>query len=114
EAHSTLALIREGRTIPLTLGEDAGFRMSVDPAPAVDAPLVFAGHGLQIPEQGINDLDGLGLKGAVVVYIGTTPRTLSSALQAHFGSASERWQAFRAAGAVEIISSANPRTVEPP
>jgi len=114
EAHSSLALIRDGRTIPLTLGEDANFRMAVDPAPSVDAPLVFVGHGLSVPEQGINDLEGLDLKGAVVVYVGSTPRTLPSALQAHFGAAAERWQALRAAGAVGTITIANPRTVETP
>jgi len=114
EARSSLALSRDGRTIPLTLGDDAYFRMAVDPAPAVEAPLVFVGHGLNIPERGLNDLDGLDLKGAIAVYLATTPRSLPGALQAHFGSASERWQAFRAAGAVGTISIALPRNVETP
>jgi hypothetical protein len=114
EARSSLALGRDGRTIPLTLGDDAYFRMAIDPAPAVNAPLVFVGHGLNIPEQGLNDLDGVDLKGAIAVYLATTPRSLPGALQAHFGSASERWQALRAAGAVGTISIALPRNVETP
>ena len=114
EAHSSLALIRDGRTIPLTLGEHANIRVAVDPAPSVDARLVFAGHGLNIPEQGIDDLDGLDLRGAVVVYLAATPRALPGALQAHFGAASERWRALRAAGAVGTITLANPRRVETP
>jgi Zn-dependent M28 family amino/carboxypeptidase len=114
EAHSSLAIIRDGRTTALTLGEHANFRMAIDPAPSVEARLVFVGHGLNIPEQGINDLEGVDLKGAIAVYIGSTPRSLPSALQAHFGAAAERWQAMRAAGAVGIITIANPRTVETP
>jgi hypothetical protein len=114
EAHSSLALVRDGRTTPLTLGEHAYFRVGVDPAPSVDAPLVFAGHGLNIPEQGITDLEGLTIRGAIVVYLNTTPRSLPGALQAHFGAAAERWQALGAAGAVGTISIANPRTVETP
>ena len=65
EAHSSLAIIRDGRTMALTLGEHANFSLRADPAPAVDAPLVFVGHGLNVPEQNINDLDGLNLKGAL-------------------------------------------------
>jgi len=114
EAHSSLAIIRDGRTMALTLGEHANFSLRADPAPAVDAPLVFVGHGLNVPEQNINDLDGLNLKGAIAVYIGATPRSLPSVLQAHFGTAAERWRAFRAAGAVGTITIANPRNVETP
>jgi hypothetical protein len=35
-------------------------------------------------------------------------------LQAHFGSAAERWQMYRAAGAVGTISIANPKTMDIP
>ena len=114
EAHSSLSLTRAGRTIPLTLGEHANFSLRIDPAASVEAPLVFVGHGLDIPEQQINDLDGLNLKGAVVVHIAATPRSLPGALQAHFGSASERWRMYRAAGAVGTITIANPKNIEVP
>ena len=114
EAHSSLSLIRAGKTIPLTLGEHANFSLRIDPAPAADAPLVFVGRGLNIPEQQINDLDGLNLNGAVVVYIAATPRTLPGALQAHFGSAAERWRMYHAAGAVGTIAIANPKSIEVP
>jgi hypothetical protein len=114
ESHSSLSLTRDGRTIPLTLGEHANFSLRIDPAASVDAPLVFVGHGLDVPEQQINDLDGLDLKGAVVVYLNATPRTLPGPLQAHFGSLAERWHMYRAAGAVGTISIANPRNVDLP
>jgi Zn-dependent M28 family amino/carboxypeptidase len=114
ESHSSLSLIRGGRTIPLTLGEHANFSLRIDPSASVDAPLVFVGHGLDVPEQQINDLDGLNLKGAIVVYVNATPRTLPGALQAHFGSTAERWHMYRAAGAVGTISIANPKNTDIP
>ena len=52
EAHSRLALVRDGGEEPLRLGEDAVISLRVDPAPSFEAPLVFAGYGLSIPEVG--------------------------------------------------------------
>ncbi len=88
--------------------------MRVDPAPSLEAPLVFVGYGLNIPERNINDFAGLNLKGAIVVYISATPKSLPGPLQAHFGSAAERWQMYRAAGAVGTISIANPKSMDIP
>ena len=60
---SSLALVRDGKTEPLTLGEDANISMRVDPAPSLDAPLVFVGYGLNIPERSINDFAGAESEG---------------------------------------------------
>ncbi len=122
EPHSSLALVHEaprgaskgGTPEPLTLGEDVNFSMRIDPAPTVDAPLVFAGYGLNIPEQRINDLDGLNLKGAVVVYLSATPKSLPGPLQAHFGSAGERWQMYKSAGAIGTLTISNPKAMDIP
>jgi hypothetical protein len=61
EAKSSLALVKGGKSEPLTLGEDANIGVRVDPAPTVDAPLVFVGYGLNIPERNINDFAGVNL-----------------------------------------------------
>jgi hypothetical protein len=114
EAQSSLALVKGGRAEPLTLGEDANINMRGDPSPSVDAPLVFAGYGLHVPERGINDLQGLDLQGAVVVYLAAVPAGLPGPLQAHVGSAAERWKVLKAAGAVGTIGIANPKTMEIP
>jgi len=114
EGESSLALVREGRTEPLVLGEDANISSRVDAAPAVEAPLVFAGYGLNIPERSINDLANLNLKGSIVVYIAATPKSLPGPLQAHFGSAAERWKMYSAAGAIGTVSIANPKTSDIP
>jgi Zn-dependent M28 family amino/carboxypeptidase len=114
EARSSLLLARDGKTEPLVLGEDANISMRVEPAPSVEAPLVFVGYGLNIPERGINDLAGLNLKGAIAVYLAATPPSLPGPLQAHFGSAAERWNMYRAAGAIGTVSVANPKSVDIP
>jgi Zn-dependent M28 family amino/carboxypeptidase len=114
EARSSLALVRNGKTEPLALGEDANLSVRVDPAATIDAPLVFVGYGLHVPEQNMDDLQGLDLKGAVVVYITAVPRSLPGPLQAHFGSAAERWKAYRTAGAIGTFSIANPKSMDIP
>jgi Zn-dependent M28 family amino/carboxypeptidase len=114
EAQSSLALVRDGKSETLTLGEDANISMRVDPAASIDAPLVFVGYGLSIPERQINDFVGVSLKGAVVVYISATPASLPGPLQAHFGSAAERWQMYKAGGAVGTITIANPKNMDIP
>jgi len=114
EARSSLALVRDGKTEPLVLGDDANIGLRIDPAPSVEAPLVFVGYGLDIPERGIDDFKGVSLKGAVVVYLSATPRSLPGPLQAHFGSAEERWKMYRAAGAIGTIGIANPKSMDIP
>jgi Zn-dependent M28 family amino/carboxypeptidase len=114
EAQSSLALVTHGKTEPLTLGEDANINVRVDPAPSVDAPLVFVGYGLKIPERQIDDFAGVNLAGAMVVYVSSTPKSLPGPLQAHFGSAAERWKMYKAAGAIGTISIANPKSMDIP
>jgi hypothetical protein len=114
EAKSSLDLIRNGKPEVLRLGEDANISMRVDPVASIEAPLVFVGYGLRIPERDIDDLAGLNLRGAIVVHLNATPPSLSGPLQAHFGSAAERWRMYRAAGAVGTISIANPKSVDIP
>ena len=114
EAQSSLALVSNGKTEALMLGEDANISLRIDPAATVDAPMVFVGYGLDIPERQINDFKGVDLKGAIVVFIAATPQSLPGPLQAHFGSAAERWKMYKAAGAIGTASIANPKNVEVP
>jgi len=79
----------------------------------VEAPLVFVGYGLKVPELKIDDFAGLNLNGAVVVYLAGTPRSLSGPLQAHFSSNAERWRMYREAGAIGTIGIASPNAEIP-
>jgi Zn-dependent M28 family amino/carboxypeptidase len=111
---SSLALASNGAEEKLALGEDANISMRVDPAATVDAPLVFVGYGLKIPERNIDDFAGVNLNGAVVVHISATPASLPGPLQAHYGSAGERWKMYKAAGAIGTVSIANPKSMDIP
>jgi hypothetical protein len=114
ESRSSLALVTGGKNEPLTLGEDANINLRVDPAPSVEARLVFTGYGLSIPERGVNDFADVNLQGAIVVHIASTPKSLPGPLQAHFGSADERWKMYKAAGAIGTVSIANPKSMDVP
>ena len=114
EQESSAALLRDGKAEPLTLGEDAIFTTRVDLAPEVEAPLVFVGYGLSIPENDFDDLAGLDLKGRIAVLISGSPSQIPSALSAHHQTAAERWKPFLAAGAVGIVVIPNPASMDVP
>ena len=109
ESGSSLALVRNGKDEPLVLGQDAMFSTRVDLAPQVDAPLVFAGYGLRVPEKEYDDFAGLDLKGKVAVIISGSPSDMPSALASHYQSTSERSKALREAGAVGRHFHSQPR-----
>src|SRR5580700_3334286 len=114
EKDSSAALVRDGKSEPLTLGEDVYFGTRADLAPEVEAPLVFIGYGLKIPEQNYDDLAGLDLKGKVVVTFAGSTADTPAALSAHYQSAGERWKSLRAAGVIGVIAIPNPASMDVP
>jgi Zn-dependent M28 family amino/carboxypeptidase len=114
EKDSSAALVRDGQSEPLRLGEDVFFGTRVDLAPEVEAPLVFIGYGLKIPEQNYDDLAGLDLKGKVVVTFAGSTADTPAALSAHYQSAGERWKSLRAAGVIGVIAIPNPASMDVP
>ena len=67
EAHSSLTLVPDsGKEEPLVLGHDAIISSRVEPAPELEADLVFAGYGLSIPEAHHDDFAGLDVRGKLV------------------------------------------------
>lgn len=114
EATSSLALVREGTVVPVTLGDEAAFSMRIDPSPEIEAPLVFAGHGLQIPEADHDDFSGLEVTGKVVVYLSGSPSSVPGPLSAHYQSAAARWATLKRLGAIGTIAIPNPRSMDVP
>ena len=111
EDQSSLALVREGNVEPLTLGTDATLSPRADLAPSFEAPMVFVGYGMVIPEAKYDDLAGLDLHGKIAVYVnGPGPAEAPGPLKSHYSSGVERWNTLRKAGAVGIATIANPRT----
>jgi Zn-dependent M28 family amino/carboxypeptidase len=114
EKDSSLALIRDGKSEPLALGEDAFFNTRVNLAPEIEAPLVFIGYGLTIPEKNYDDLAGLDLKGKVAVIFGGSPAEMPGALASHYQSAGERWKSLRKAGVIGVVTLPNPASMDIP
>ncbi len=114
EKDCSAALIRNGKTEPLKIGEDAIFSTRADLAPHVEAPLVFAGYGLSIPEKNYDDLAGLDLKGKVAVIFSGSPADIPGALASHYQTAKERWKALRKAGVIGVIALPNPTSMDVP
>ena len=85
---------------PLVLGRDAIISSRVDAAEALEAELVFAGHGLSIAEAHHDDFEGLDVRGKLVVYLAGAPPSIPGPLAAHMQSAGER--AARSSGWVRL------------
>ncbi|HEX8440646.1 M28 family metallopeptidase [Archangium sp.] len=114
EERSRLALVRGGKEVPLTLGQDALLSSRVGEPGPVDAPMVFVGYGLSIPEAGHDDLAGVDLKGKIAVILQGGPEKIPGALRAHHGSTAERVKVLKQAGAVGLVTVQNPKLVEVP
>ncbi len=110
---SRLALVGQD-VVPLVLGEQLlpGTRVPQIKG-SFDAPLLFLGSGLHLPEQGHDDFAGLDLKGKIVVVLAGGPSRLSGALKSHARTA-EFWPAMQRAGAIGSITIANPRQMDIP
>lgn len=114
EKQSSLTLVRDGKDEPVKLGDEAYFSTRVDLAPSVEAPLVFAGYGIRVPENNYDDLAGLDVKGKVVVIFSGAPSDIPGDLASHYQSTGERAKALRAAGAIGTISIPDPAAMDIP
>jgi Zn-dependent M28 family amino/carboxypeptidase len=115
EKDSSAALIADGKTEALVLGDDAYFNTRIELAPEeISSPLVFVGYGLKIPETNYNDLAGLDLKGKIVVYLAGSTADTPTALSAHYQTLGERWKSLRQAGVIGTIGIPNPASMDIP
>ena len=107
QQESSLTLLRDGKEEPLALGTDATLSARADLAPKLEAPMVFVGYGLTVPEAHWDDLAGLDLKGKIAVYVNAFPPVeVSAPVKSHLNTAGERWRMLRAAGALGVATLA--------
>ena len=114
EGHSSLTLLKDTGPEPLVLGRDAIISLRIDPAATVEAELVFAGHGLSIPEANHDDFAGLDVSGKLVVFLAGAPPSIPGPLAAHMQSAAERAAVLKRHGAIGAVSIANPKNMDIP
>jgi len=113
---SSISLVVDGKATPLVLGEDAILGSRSAQMGKVDAPLVFIGYGLHLPESKYDDFDSAEvplseLKGKIVVYINGGPADISGALKS-FARTSPLARALRDAGAIGTISIPTPKSMD--
>ncbi|WP_420143554.1 M28 family metallopeptidase [Sphingobium sp.] len=110
---SSAALIGPDGEKALAVPGDLIFSGGGGPVPdSIDAPMVFAGYGLHLPEAGHDDFAGLDLKGKIVVVLSGGPANISGALKSHARSERAHWLAQQ--GALGMITLVTPGQVEIP
>lgn len=113
---TTLALESDGKHIPLELGEDAVLGRGLAQPASVEAPLVFIGYGLHLPESGYDDFDSPelprdSLRGKIVVLVNGGPADLPAPLKS-FARTTPLIRAIRDADAVGLISIPTPKSMD--
>lgn len=112
-AGSRAAILTGEEETALAVPGDIIFSGGGGPVPErIDAPMLFAGYGLHLPEAGHDDFAGLDVRGKIVVVISGGPASLSGALKSHARSDRARWLA--AEGAVGLFTLVTPAQVEIP
>jgi len=112
ESRSSVTIVRDGAELPVKFGDEVMLNLRVKHAPRVEAPLVFAGYGLTVPEAGHDDLSRIDMKGKIVVFLTGMPPGVSAPLYAHY--ATNRWKAMHAAGAIGGVAIQNPKGQDVP
>jgi len=113
---SSVSLVADGKTEPLVLGEDAILGTRLPQPKSIEAPLVFIGYGLHLPEAKYDDFDSAevpkaSLKGKVVVYVNGGPAELPGPLKS-FARTAPFLKALRDAGAVGAIAIPTPKSMD--
>lgn len=112
-ADSSVTLSAEGVTAPLALPNEATLTgRHAYPATLADAPMVFAGYGLAMPDAGHDDFADIDVRGKIVVIIAGGPAEVSGARKSH--ARSERNKVLAARGAIGLISLTTARQIEIP
>ncbi|HEX2711036.1 MAG TPA: hypothetical protein VHM88_02270, partial [Candidatus Acidoferrales bacterium] len=114
EEHSSIELFENRKYVPLKLGEDLSVSLRTNPPARLEAPAVFVGYALSIPEAHYDDFAGLDLTGKIAVHLAGGPSSVPGPLRAHYSSGSERWKALERAGAAGLVVIQNPKFMDIP
>jgi Zn-dependent M28 family amino/carboxypeptidase len=112
-AGSSAALVAGGRSTSLSIPGDVIIGRGDGCRPGrIEAPLVFVGYGLHMPEAGHDDFAGIDLKGKIAVVISGGPAEISGALKAH--ARRDRARLLSERGAAGLLSLTTAKAVEVP
>jgi Zn-dependent M28 family amino/carboxypeptidase len=113
---SSLTLVTNGQPQPLTLGVDAVLSSRSTEPSNLEAPLVFLGYGLHLPDANYDDFNSsdvpfASLKGKIAVIINGGPADLPGPLKSYARTAPLA-KALTDAGAVGVISIPTPKSMD--
>lgn len=112
-AGSSAALVAGGLETSLSIPGDIIIGRGDGRRPErIEAPLVFVGYGLHMPEAGHDDFAGIDLKGKIAVVVGGGPAEISGALKAH--ARRDRARLLSERGAAGLLSLTTAKAVEVP
>ena len=102
-----------GQSRPFALGDDIVLNAGAEQPSRLDAPLVFIGYGLHLPDAGLDDFAGIDLQGKIAVFLSGAPAGVPAPLQA-YARAEELARMLAATGAVGALTLQSPSVVEIP
>ncbi|HLL31418.1 MAG TPA: M28 family metallopeptidase [Allosphingosinicella sp.] len=112
-AASSAALVAGGRSTALSIPGDIIIGRGDGRRPErIEAPLIFVGYGLHMPEAGHDDFAGVDLKGKIAVVVSGGPADVSGALKAH--ARRDRARLLSERGAAGLLSLTTAKAVEVP
>lgn len=113
-AESSVRLLKSGSPEEINLGEDAILGSRLPQPESIEAPLVFAGYGLHIPEANYDDFKDLDIRGKIIVYINGGPSDIAGPLKANARAPQEFVKFIESRGAVGTLAIANPKSMDIP
>src|ERR1700753_4279564 len=106
-------LLSAGSAAPVDISDSLVLSPGILQRKETKAPLVFAGYGIHLPEEGYDDFAGLDVRGAIVVFLVGGPSSIAGAHRAH-AIAEVLPHYLESAGAVGVIQIGTPRNREVP
>ena len=111
DASRAVLIDPDGTQSPLKVGNALLISAGGEPRPAsIDAPLVFIGYGLHLPDRGHDDFGGLDLKGKIAVVISGGPDNISAPIKSD--ARSNRAGELAKRRALGVIQLTTPHQVE--
>ena len=113
QAKSSARLTSPSGSRQLKTGDEILFSSGGPQPKTYNAPLVFLGYGLHLPEAGYDDFAGVDLKGKIAVVVGGGPADLPGNLKSH-AARELRNRTLEERGAVGVISIPLPSAMDIP
>jgi hypothetical protein len=111
QTESSVEIVHEGGiTEKLKWRDDFAMGIRLQSIGSVEAPVIFAGYGVQTPDGSYDDYAGVDAKGKIVAILYGGPPKLPSELRAHVSNTVEKARRARDHGAIGLVFLWTPQT----